>query len=213
MNPQRPSETPAPWRQACPVAGVLPTATFLVTSAHTTGKEPPEKEDPLGGRPEISSRIPGERGPDLACTVCSRNLTTEYLGLQTPQLSNQVYVDVGDKGAIVVWLGLLARKELWRRRSGCGPAYEVAMNPAGLQRLRRGDPVVHGRWNARLRRGRATVLQALALGNVHSVPAVVGSSAISHTNAVNLSFCWSSFSLRQKAAPNSAPSFMPEAKP
>ena len=51
------------------------------------------------------------------------------------------------------------------------------MNPAGLQRLRRGDPAVHGWWNARSRRGRATVLQALVLGNVHSVPAVVGSSA------------------------------------
>ena len=53
-----------------------------------------------------------------------------------------VRIDIGDKGALVLRWGLLARQELVRRRSGCVPATKVAMNRAGLQRPGKGDHAV-----------------------------------------------------------------------
>ena len=77
MNPNRLCETAAPWRRACPAAGVLLTATSLITSAHLTRrKRVTLREEPLGDHPEISSRISEKRGTDLACAVFSRSLAT-----------------------------------------------------------------------------------------------------------------------------------------
>ena len=97
------------------------------------------REEPLGDHPEISSRIPGKKRPRFGlCCVFSESGNLEYLGKRTPELRSQVFVDVGDKGAVVLCCCLIARGGLCSERSGWGPATEVAMNPAGPQRPARG---------------------------------------------------------------------------
>ena len=108
------------------------------------------REEPLGDHPEMSSRIPGKKRPRFGvCCVFSESGNLEYLGKRTPELRSQVFVDVGDKGAVVLCCGLLAREGLCSERSGWGPATEVAMNPAGPQGPARGDHAVKGWWNSR----------------------------------------------------------------
>ena len=71
MNPNRLCETAAPWRRACPAAGVLLTATSLITSAHLTRrKRITLSEEPLGDHPEISSQIPGKTEAQIWPVPC-----------------------------------------------------------------------------------------------------------------------------------------------